>query len=313
MQKLARMLVTTISAGRDLRVPAHRVRIGLIEGWSSIVGNLALTLVKTAVGLTAGSISLLADAAHTLSDITSSVVVLVGFSLAGKGPDRAHPFGHGRVEYLAGLAVSLILVSTGGAFIAAAIQRLAEGAAHSPSVLALSVVMISILVKEMMYHFSLQLGKLIDSEALIADAWHHRTDSITSLLVLLALAGRFFNLHFLDAACALVVACFIIYTGINLARRSVHRLVGTAPSQSAQQEILEAARQVGGVVGAHSLEIHDYGAHKAVVLHIEVNGELTLIQAHDIAQTVELVIARDFYCQAVVHIDPCRETRQGAI
>ncbi len=304
MKWLANLLAEKITLGRNLTLPAERTRIGLIEGWSSILGNLLLTAVKVGIGLAVGSVSLLADAAHTASDIASSAVVVIGFRISGKAPDKEHPFGHGRAEYLVGLVVAAMLVVVGGSFIVGSYQRLVSGPAIRPSIAAVLVTIAAIVLKELMYYFSLKLGQMINSEALIADAWHHRSDTLTSVIVLIALVGNLFEFSILDALFGLLVSGFVIYAGLDLARKSTNRLLGTEPPPETREHIISSARSVGGVISVHDLMVHDYGITKSISLHIEVDRNLSLSEAHEIAKTVENLIEEHLLCSAVVHVDP---------
>ncbi len=304
MRPIVNQIINIIIADRNLLNPAERYRVGLIESWASISGNLLLTIIKMVFGLLSNSIALIADAVHSASDIFSSLVVLIGFMVAKKKPDPEHPHGHGRTEYLAGLGISVILIGAGGAFIYNSSIRLAEGIYASPSIPAIVAVVIAILIKEFLYRFSAQLGKLINSETLLGDAWHHRSDSLSSALVLIALLGRYFGLYSLDAYFGFVIALFIIYAGLKIARNSCSRLLGAAPDQELQEEVICCAREIDGVLDAHDLEIHDYGSWKVITIHIEINGNLSLEKAHDIAEQVEDQVSENFYCNTIVHLDP---------
>ncbi len=304
MRPIVNQIINIIIADRNLLNPAERYRVGLIESWASISGNLLLTIIKMVFGLLSNSIALIADAVHSASDIFSSLVVLIGFMVAKKKPDPEHPHGHGRTEYLAGLGISVILIGAGGAFIYNSSIRLAKGIYASPSIPAIVAVVIAILIKEFLYRFSAQLGKLINSETLLGDAWHHRSDSLSSALVLIALLGRYFGLYSLDAYFGFVIALFIIYAGLKIARNSCSRLLGAAPDQELQEEVICCAREIDGVLDAHDLEIHDYGSWKVITIHIEINGNLSLEKAHDIAEQVEDQVSENFYCNTIVHLDP---------
>jgi cation diffusion facilitator family transporter len=305
MKQLAGCLVNKLLAKRNTDIPAERARAGALEGWISLFGNLILALAKFLFGLLTGSIALLADAAHTASDISSSLVILFSFKISASKPDREHPFGHGRIEYLAGLAIAVLLILAGISFAYTAFLRFMEGAAVHPSLPALSVIVFSILFKNLMYHFSLQLGKRIDSDAVRGSAWHHLSDSLSSVAVLVALAGSYIGLEVLDAVFGFAVAVLVVYTGVKIGRKSVNRILGAAPCKAVQKEMINCALAVEGVISAHDLEIHDYGFQKSVTLHIEVDGELNLVDAHTIAYRVERVISGSFNCSTVVHLDPC--------
>lgn len=304
MRYLAKIMTHKITKGRDLLKPDERFRVGLIESWVSIAANVLLTILKIVFGLLTNSIALFADAAHSASDIFSSLIVLIGFSLARRKPDPEHPHGHGRSEYLAGLAIAIMLIGAGAAFAYSSYNRLVEGAFARTSVPAIIAIIFAILVKEFLYFFSDRLGKLIDSEALAGDAWHHRTDSLSSVLVLVALIGAYFGFPSLDAYLGFGVALFVIYAGIKIARDSCSRLIGAAPSEDMKKGVTECALNVDGVIQTHDLEIHDYGSRKVVTIHIEVNGSLSLDEAHRIADQVEDRISDCYHCSTVVHLDP---------
>jgi cation diffusion facilitator family transporter len=301
---LADKLAEKLTTDKDLRKPEERYRIGLIESWFSIGGNLLIALLKAFFGLLTNSIALIADAVHSASDIFSSLVVLAGFSLAKRKPDQEHPHGHGRIEYLAGLLIALMLFGAGIAFIYNSYIRLTEGITAQPSIAAIAVVLASIFAKEFMFRFSDRLGRMIDSTALAGDAWHHRSDSLSSVLVLVALVGGYFGFKTLDAYLGFGVALFIIYAGAKIALQSCSSLLGKAPEVELQREINDCAMAVDGVIDAHDLEIHDYGSWKVVTVHIGVNGRLSLDEAHVIAHRVEYRISSCFHCDAVVHLDP---------
>jgi len=244
MKSLAGRLAGKITANRDLRKPSERSRVGIIESWVGLGGNLFLTLLKLTFGLLTNSLALIADAVHSASDIFSSLVVLIGFLMAGKKADSEHPHGHGRTEYLAGLVIGIMLIGAGAAFIYSAYSRLAGEVFASPSIAAIIAVIAAIILKEFMYYFSARLGRLIDSDTLEGDAWHHRSDSLSSGLVLIALIGAYFGLYTLDAYFGIAIAFYIIYTGLKILRNSSSRLLGTAPADELQKEIVNCARKL---------------------------------------------------------------------
>ncbi len=293
-----------LTENRDLLKPAERHRVGLIESWAGIIGNTLLAILKLVFGLLTNSIALTADAVHSASDTFSSLIVLAGFSLAGRKPDPEHPHGHGRTEYLAGLVMGIMLIGAGAVFIYNSYTRLVGEVFARPSIAAIIAVIVAILIKEFMYNFSARLGSLIDSETLAGDAWHHRSDSLSSALVLIALVGGYLGAPVLDAYFGFGVALFVIYAGAKTTRRSGSKLLGKAPPEELQQEVVSCAKKIDGVVDAHDLEIHDYGSWKVITIHIGVNGRLSLEEAHDIAHRVEEHVSSCFHCDTVVHLDP---------
>ncbi|MGB4330060.1 MAG: cation diffusion facilitator family transporter [Dethiobacteria bacterium] len=308
MRSLEQVLIKAVAGDRDISCPQERLRLGYIGGWVSIAGNAVLASLKFVVGLASGSVSLLANAVHTASDILTSVVVLIGFKISSKGPDREHPYGHGRVEYLIGLTVAVALIAVGIGFIYDAYRRLASGITMQPSLAAIIVALGSILAKELMYRFAGGLSKLIDSEALMADAWHHRSDAFTSALVLVAVCGGYFRISWLDPVSAFLVAGFIIYTGAEIAYQAANKLIGVSPSPDLLGDLEKEALAVEGVLNVHDLEVHDYGIYKAVTLHIRVDGQsMSLSRAHQIAHLVQERLEENFNCKAIVHPDPLND------
>ncbi len=304
MKKPAQALLEKFIRERNLKLIDERARVGIIEGWVSMSGNLIIALVKVLCGLFTGSISLLADAMHTISDIATSAVVLIGFGVSKKEADDQHPFGHGRVEYLAGLIIALMLIGAGVSFILTAYDRLMAGVVMEPSLIAIFLVLFTIIFKEFLCHFSIAAAKKIDSDTLLADAMHHRTDSLTTLAVLIAITGAYFNMGYLDSIFGFGVAAYVIYTGIKIAHNSINRLMGAAPSDETHAQILDSILNTKGVLSAHNLHIHDYGAHKSITVHIEVDGNLSMHEAHDIAHRVENNLREKNSCHCVVHLDP---------
>lgn len=304
MRFAADLLIQKITAGRDLLQPDQRCRAGIIEGWISIAGNLFVTLLKALFAFFTNSIALLADAVHSASDIFSSIVVLIGFSVAGKQPDCEHPHGHGRSEYLAALFIGTLLMITAFYFFYCAYDRLTGALFARPSILSITAVLLSILIKEFLFHFSNRLGKLINSEALAGDAWHHRSDSLSSILVLVALVGGYLGMPALDSYFGFAVAAFILYAGIGIFSQSASRLLGRAGDKKMQDEIASCAEDIEGVIETHDLTIHDYGSWKVVTMHIGVEGSLSLEKAHEIARKVEETISTRYHCDILVHLDP---------
>ncbi len=304
MKYLAELLANKVTENRDLMKPAERYRVGVIESRFSIGVNVFLTILKVIFGLLTNSIALIADAVHSASDIFSSLVVLIGFFGAKKKPDREHPYGHGRTEYLAGLIISVMLIGAGIAFIYNSYSRLTSETDVISSIPAIVAVTAAILFKEFLYYFSAKLGIMINSEVLSGDAWHHRSDSLSSILVLIALVGSYYGMPALDAYLGFGVALFVIYAGLKIARNSYSRILGAAPAEDLKNGVSNCALEIDGVLDVHNLEIHDYGSWKFVTIHIEVNRFLSLDKAHEIAHRVEDHVSSSYYCETVVHLDP---------
>lgn len=283
--------------------PGVRTRLGFLEAWISIAGNLILFFFKIVFAIAVNSVSLMADAFHTLSDMATSIIILFGFRTAGRPSDSKHPYGHGRAENIAALIVAILLIITGIEFIHAAIRRLNNPQPITNTTWIIIIMVISIIIKEWLARFSFHIARIIKSKMLEADAWHHRADSFTSILVILAAVGAKCGFPFLDGVFALIIALLIIWTGFRLARSTASFLLGEAPSPELVNQIITIAASVPGVKGIHGIEIHDYGTTKTCSAHIEVTPNLSTDQSHEIANEVEGALKTRLGLPTVVHID----------
>lgn len=284
--------------------PFLRKQYAYLEAWVSIIGNLFLAMVKILLGLMLNSISLMADAAHTAADVMTSVVVLLGFKMSSSPADEKHPFGHGRIEFIASLIISIMLLIVGLEFGKSSFGRIITNTAVKGSYVVALVMVAGAIFKEWMSQFSIELGRRTNASALIADAWHHRTDGIASILVAIAIVASQFGYYRLDAIFGLGVSGLIIYTGIVIALDSASKLIGEIPDDDELKDIENYAMSVSGVSGVHKVKIHNYGSHKEISLHIQVNDDMPLIKAHDISEQVERFIEQKTQSNAIVHVEP---------
>ena len=304
MPDLTRTLVQRFVApddGGDLQ--ATRSRYGLLEAWVSIVGNTLLFALKITLGLVSNSVSLIADAFHTLGDTVGSVVVVLGFRTARKPPDSKHPYGHGRAEPIATLVIAMLLVITAVEFGHQSYHRLLAPKPIKAGGVVVAAMLLSIVAKEWMARFSNRLAAIIGSDMLQADAWHHRSDAIAAGLVLLAMVGASFGYPWLDGLFGFGVSALIGLTGWHMGSRMISVLMGEAPDGELMQEIANTAASVRGVRGVHDVEVHDYGSTKHVGLHIEVAPETSMEESHATATSVEEALESDMQLSAVVHVD----------
>jgi cation diffusion facilitator family transporter len=312
---LTRRLISRYTAQSDpdahVLDPAIRTQYAYLEAWVSIVGNVALSAVKVAFGLLLNSISLLADAAHTAADVLTSVVVLVGFRLAKAPADEKHPFGHGRAEFLSSLVIAALLVYVGVEFGITSFRRLATGSAVRGNLLVAAVMVAGAIVKEWMTRFASYLGARANAQALIGDAWHHRTDAIASVLVAVAIVASSYGAYWVDAVLGIGVSALILYTGVSLAVAAASSLIGEEAPESVISEITEAVRRCDGVKGFHKVVVHDYGGRKSVSLHIQVSHDLSLMESHRIASAVEEAVRSRLPADIVVHVEPEAEGLRG--
>lgn len=285
----------------------HRVRAayGYLEGWVSIVANVLLFVLKFTIGLLINSISLIADSFHTLADVLTSVIVVVGFWISRRPADQEHPHGHGRFEIISTLAIAILLIVIGAEFFWSSAQRFIRPQPVTGTILVAVIILFSALAKEWLARFAIYLGKKIKASVLLADAWHHRSDAIASALVSVAIVAATFGYVKIDSVFGMLVSLLIAYTGYDLGRTAISFLMGEAPSEEMIAKIDKVARSVDGVRDTHRIMVHDYGNHQDISIHIQVDKDLTVNESHDIATKVQRKLSKTFESvSAEVHIEP---------
>ena len=283
---------------------SYRVKIGVFQGWVSVLVNGLLFILKLVIGIMVGAVSVIADAIHTLSDVISSSVVIWGFKQSEKPADVEHPYGHGRAEYIATLIIAVLLVVAGIEFIQEAIHRIQNPKPVSSEWWMIIVLGATILLKEITARYAEFLSSKIASGTLHADAWHHRTDAISSLLVVLALIAGNYGYPAVDGWAGLGVALFLIFTGYEIAKDAVDDLIGKPPASEEVDAIRQIVVSVEGVLGAHDIVVHSYGHDKFVSVHIEIDADKTTAEAHDISERVEARLTGTLGIEPTIHVDP---------
>ena len=291
----------------DVNNPDVRAKYGYLEATVSIIGNTLLFLIKLILGIFINSIALIADGIHSLSDVATSGVVIFGFRIAKKQPDKEHPFGHGRAEYIATLIIAILLIIVGFEFILQSAQRiikLQDTAHHEYAILICVIVLLSALAKELMAKYSFIISKKINSDSLKADAWHHRSDAISSIGVAIGILAARYGFPILDPIFGLFVAIIIIYIGIKLIKTSSNFLIGTTIDDETNEKITKIAKSIGSIKDVHKVYLHDYGTSKVVTLHAEIDPKLSIEKAHDIANMLEQKIHEVTNFSTVIHLEP---------
>ena len=285
--------------------PAVRERYGILSGAVGIVLNLLLSVGKLFAGLMTGSISITADAFNNLSDAGSSVVTLVGFKLAGQKADDGHPFGHGRMEYLAGLLVSLMILLVGVELGRSSIGKILRPEAVDFSLVSTGILAASILVKLWMGQFNRGLGRKIGSAAMAATAADSLSDAVATAAVLAGtLVNRFAHVN-IDGWVGLAVAVFILRSGWGAAKDTINPLLGESPDPELVKQLRELVLSHPQVVGMHDLIIHDYGPGRRLCsFHAEVPQDADILDAHDAIDHIEREIKEKFGIETTVHMDP---------
>ena len=285
--------------------PAVRERYGILSGAVGIALNLLLSAGKLFAGLMTGSISITADAFNNLSDAGSSVVTLVGFKLAGQKADDGHPFGHGRMEYLAGLLVSLMILLVGVELGRSSIGKILHPEAVDFSLVSTGILAASILVKLWMGQFNRGLGRKIGSAAMAATAADSVSDAVATAAVLAGtLVNRFAHVN-IDGWVGLAVAVFILRSGWGAAKDTINPLLGESPDPELVKQLRELVLSHPQVVGMHDLIIHDYGPGRRLCsFHAEVPQDADILDAHDAIDHIEREIKEKFGIETTVHMDP---------
>ncbi len=287
-------------------VRIYRSRIGKFQGWLSVTVNTVLFVIKLFIGLLVGSVAMMADAIHTLSDVISSIVVIWGFHEAEKPADKEHPYGHGRAEYIAALIIAVLLFVAGIEFIKSSFDAILNPEPMHPEWWMIGVVVLTIVFKELTARYAEFLSTKIASGALHADAWHHRVDAISSVLVVIAFVFGKYGVYGIDGWAGLGVSVFIFITGIEIARDSIDDLIGKPPTGEEIEDIRKQTVVIDGVLGAHDIAVHSYGKDKFVSIHIEIDSENSPSRAHDIAEAVEEILADSLDVSPTVHVDPVK-------
>ena len=269
--------------------------------------NLFLSVIKIVVGYIAQSQSLIADGFHSISDLISDGMVLVAAKHSHREADEDHPYGHGRFETVVTVALGLLLIVVAGGIAVDAVRRMLEpDALMHPGFMALVVAAISIVANEFLYFYTIRVGNKFNSNMLKANAWHHRTDSISSVIVLVGVGGTMMGFQFLDAVAAIGVAAMIIKIGWDLALQSVRELVDTALERETVESINETIMNVDGVRELHSLRTRRMGGEALVDVHVLVSPKLSVSEGHHIGEKVREQVVKqvDDVTDVMVHIDP---------
>lgn len=285
--------------------PDVRRHYGVLCGAVGICLNILLFAGKFIAGTLAASIAITADAVNNLSDAGSSLITLIGFKLAGQAPDPDHPFGHGRIEYISGLIVSFLIVIMGVELLKSSVDKILHPAPVDGGTLVIAILVASICVKIYMYLYNRGIGRKIDSAAMKATAMDSLSDTVATATVLAAtLIGQFTGLM-IDGWCGILVAAFILYSGINAAKDTISPLLGQPPEEEFVDRIEQIVMSHEEVQGMHDLIVHNYGPGRTMIsLHAEVPAHGDILALHDTIDNIESELREQLKCDAVIHMDP---------
>ena len=299
---LSRWLIRDYDRPED---PQVRRKYGVLCGGVGIGLNLLLFLAKFFAGTISGSIAITADAFNNLSDAGSSLVTIVGFKLAGQKPDPSHPFGHGRMEYLSGLAVSVLILLMGFELLQSSVDKIRAPEPIEFSWLSVAILLLGIAGKLYMSFYNRRIGDRIHSAAMRATAVDSLSDSVSTAAVLAAtLIAHFFSVN-IDGWVGLAVAGFILFAGIKAAKETIDPLLGQAPDPELVAEVEKTVLSFPPIQSIHDMIVHDYGPGRLMIsLHAEVPADGDLLEMHDTIDLVEQTLREKFHCDAVIHMDP---------
>lgn len=285
--------------------PNTRSAYGKLCGGFGIFLNICLFVGKLIAGLLSNSIAIIADAVNNLSDAASSAITLIGFKISEQKPDKDHPYGHGRVEYIAGLLISIAIVFMGFELIKSSIEKIIHPQEMACDMITVAILVASILVKIYMFSYNRSIGKKIESVVMSATATDSLSDTIATFVVLLStLIYQFTGLN-IDAYCGVLVGLFILYSGCNAAKETISPLLGQPPKPEFVDQIKDLVMSHEEILGIHDMIVHDYGPGRIMAsLHAEVDSKGDIMEIHDLIDRIENEIQEQCNCQAVIHMDP---------
>ena len=282
-----------------------RTRYGMLASVVGIFCNVLLFSVKLTIGLILSSLAVTADAFNNLSDAASSIISFIGVKMAGKPADAEHPFGHGRIEYIAALIVSFLVIEVGFTFFKSSISKILHPEEISFDLIPFVILILSILVKLWMAFFNNKLGKRIDSKVMLATAADSLGDVITTSATVLSIIICHFTSINVDAIAGLIVSAIVIWSGISIAKDTLEPLIGERVPAELYQKITDIVESYDGIVGTHDLIVHNYGPNRSMAtIHAEVPNDINIDVSHEIIDKIERDVKKDLNILLVIHMDP---------
>ena len=282
-----------------------RTRYGMLASVVGIFCNVLLFSVKLAIGLILSSLAVTADAFNNLSDAASSIISFVGVKMAGKPADAEHPFGHGRIEYIAALIVSFLVIEVGFTFFKSSISKIMHPEEITFDAVPFIILILSILVKLWMAFFNNKLGKRIDSKVMLATAADSLGDVITTSATVISIVICHFTSINVDAIAGLIVSGIVIWSGVSIAKDTLEPLIGQRVPSELYQKITDMVESYEGIVGAHDLIVHNYGPNRSMAtIHAEVPNDVSIEASHEIIDRIERDAKKELNILLVIHMDP---------
>lgn len=305
MEKIKTKTQENYSSETEFRQVANRVSL------VTIIGNVALSVIKLLAGIIAHSSAMISDAVHSASDVFSTFVVIIGIKLASKKPDKEHPYGHERMECVAAIVLAMVLFITGLGIGLEAVKNIIHGNygdLQVPGILALIAAIVSIISKEAMYWYTRYYAKKIDSSALMADAWHHRSDAFSSIGALIGIGASRMGFPVMDSIASLVIFVFIVKAAFDIFKDAIDKVVDHACDEGTEKQIYDCVMKNENVMGIDLLQTRVFGNKIYVDVEIQADASYTLQKAHDIAEAVHDDIEKSFpkVKHIMVHVNPAK-------
>ena len=282
----------------------NKKKAGYLEGIVSIIINVCLFGLKYWAGIVSGSIALIADAWHTLSDSISSVIVIVGVKLSAKKADKEHPFGHGRWEYIASIFIGVLLGIIAYDFLKESIAQIKIKESANFGTVAVVVTIISIVLKESLAQYAFFLARKTNNSSVKADGWHHRTDALSSVVILIGIAFKD-KFWWIDSVLGIIVSIMLFYAAYEILKESIDKIIGENPSPELTGKIKEIIRELHGTdLVPHHFHIHNYVSQKELSFHIKLDKNMSIEKGHSIATSIEEKIYSELGIYATIHTEP---------
>ena len=298
-------MVDKLVVGRDYHIAKERERIGRISGSLGILLNFILFSVKGFLGLATGSIALIADAFNNLTDTASSLITIIGFKMANKEPDNEHPYGHGRIEYLTGLTISVLVIVVGYQFVVSSFKKILSPSPVTSSTLIIGILILSLSFKLFLYLFNKRLGKKVNSGTLLATAQDAIGDVLTTSVVIIGLILSQYTSLRVDGFIGVLIALYIIFSGLKLSLETINPILGEKPEKELAEKIKKKVMSYESIHGVHDLQIHNYGPAKTMAtIDVEVPHDMNLVDLHNTVDKIERHIREDLDISLVIHVDP---------
>ena len=294
-----------VGKNKDVTDVKVRGRYASIAGFTGIILNVLLFIGKLVLGIVAGSVAIIADAFNNISDAGSSIVTLIGFRLAEKPVDKEHPLGHGRLEYISGFIVDMLIILVGFELLTSSVDKILNPSLPTVGGVTLVILGVAILVKLWLFFFYRKIGNTIHSTSIKASAFDSLSDCVaTSLVLISAIIARVWGVG-IDGWAGILVAVFILFTGLKAAKETIDLLLGSPPDPAFIQNIYEFTENYSQIIGIHDVMVHDYGPGRQIVsFHAEVPANSDINAAHEEIDQLERDMHEKFGCIVTVHLDP---------